>query len=822
VTPTTNLAFDPSAVWMVLPWLAAAAAVLVWLWRQAGTAQPRAAHWGLRLLRGAAIIGLLVVGANPVRVAITPGAVHRPEVQVLLDASQSMRLGTPQSRWDEGLAVVREALDRQNGHADVRVHRFGERLVSVDAAAVRSPDFPLPDDGDTQLAPALRQLAGRLGRDAPAGLVIVSDGRVRDPDKLDEMAGVWRRLRVPVHVVPVGREGGGGDAAIVAAVAPAKARKQSQVTVHAFLRSFGFAGRRSELRLQSLDDAGNVRRTLASIPITLHDGVQPVSLAFQTEPGLKRMRLYLPPAPGELSVGNNEFPLEIELDRTKIRVLVLEGSDGGFYRAVNRALGGGGNEDSDAPYAPLRDALLADADVQCVVYQVSPGGPARRIITPGTTQLAVTLPQTSAELMAYDALVLSNVSRDAVPDELLGWIDEWIGKRGGGLLMAGGPRSFGGGGWAGTAIERMLPVEFAGASDWDGSPAALEPTGPELHPIWRLFEDERAARAALKTLPEAPGRSTWVRVKPQSGTTLAVERVAGAFRDSEPGGKTQTAPATRQRAPLLAIGAYGRGRTAALATPLSASLSPMFTRQWGEGGDNRHFAKFARNLVYWLTEDSAIGRRRLFANTDKRFYRPGETVSISGQTFDESANRTGRYRVVAMLEPRSISGPELPPSPVKWPVGRPRQPGESGPLAAWGEEIELLLDPNSKDHSLELPLTETLAGGGQGVAFKLELTAYEGQTQIDSCSLDVQVLGDPQEQQNPLPNRQFLAAFARTTGGREFTDGASLAAALTDLSVAEGASTVRRTPVWSREWLLGALIGVLSVEWFLRRWLGLA
>src|SRR5262249_57486302 len=104
--------------------------------------------------------------------------------------------------------------------------------------------------------------------------------------------------------------------------------------------------------------------------------------------------------------------------------------------------------------------------------------------------------------------------------------------------------------------------------------------------------------------------------------------------------------------------------------------------------------------------DWASGRGRLCAVTDKRFYRPGETVAISAQTFDESANRTGRYRVVAMLEPRSISAAELPPSPVKWPAGRPRQPGESGPLAAWGEEIELLLDPNSKDHSPELPPTE--------------------------------------------------------------------------------------------------------------------
>jgi uncharacterized membrane protein len=805
VTPTTDLAFDLSAAWAVLPWLAAAAAVLLWVRRRAGPAQPRAAHRAVRLLRGTALAGLVAVAANPVRVAVTPGTLHRPEVHVLLDASQSMRLGTPQSRWDEGVAIVREALDRQQGHADVRVHRFGERLVSVDAAAVRSADFARPDDGDTQLAPALRQLAGRLGRDAPAGVVIVSDGRVRDPDKLDEMAAVWRRLRVPVHVVPVGREGGGGDAAIVAAIAPARARKQAQVTVHVFLRSFGFAGRRSELLLQALDDAGAVRRTLATLPVTLQDGVQPLSLSFRTEPGLKRMRLYLPPPPGDLSAQNNEFPLDIEMDRTKIRVLLLEGSDAGFPGAAYRVVGDNPGADSDAAYAPFRDALAADPDVQCTVFQVPPGAAPRRVITPATAQFGLTFPQSAAELLAYDALVLSNVSREALPDEVLGWVEEWIGKRGGGLLMAGGPRSFGAGGWTGTAVERMLPVEFGGASDWDGSPAGLEPTGADLHPIWRLFEDERAARAALKSLPEAPGRNTWVRVKPQSGTTLGAQKGAGG-----------------SGAPLLAVGAYGRGRTAALATPLSASLSPAFTRQWGEAGDNRHFAKFARNLVYWLTEDSAIGRRRLFAVTDKRFYRPGETVAVSGQTFDESANRTGRYRVVATLEPRSLTATELPPCPVKWPAGRPRQPGESGPLAAWGEEIELHLDPNTKDHTLELPLTETLPGGGQGLAFKLELTAYEGQTQIDSSSLDVQVLGDPQEQQNPLPNREFLAAFARTSGGREFTDAASLATALTELPVAEGPQTVRRTPMWSREWLLGALIGVLAAEWFLRRWLGLA
>jgi uncharacterized membrane protein len=799
------MTFDLSSGWAVLPWLAAALLALVWIRRRGGPAQARSRHATLWLFRGCVLAGLVAIGLNPVRVSVTPGSVHRPEVHVLLDASQSMLLGSPASRWQEGTVLLRAALERQQGRADVRVHRFGQRLVPVDVGAfLAGKELARPDDADTQLAAALGQLAGRLGREPPAAVVVVSDGRVRDPEKVDEMASLWRRLHVPVHVVPVGRAAEGGDAAIIAAVAPARARKQAQVEVDVFLRSFGFAGRRVDLQLQALDESGKVRRTLTTVPVTLQDGVQPLAVAFRTEPDMKRLRLHLPPLPGDLAPANNDFPLEIEIDRTKIRVLLLDGSlDTGLFRP-NR--GGEADDDSDAAYAPFRDALTDDPDVQCTVYTVPPGGAEpRRVLTRETAFLPRAFPQTAAELLAYDAIVLSNVPHTALNDQVLGWVEEWIGKRGGGLLMAGGPRSFGAGGWTGTAVERMLPVEFLASDDWDLTPAALEPTGADLHPVWRLFEDERATRAALATLPESLGRNNWVRVKPQSGTLL------GAQKASTGGGTP----------PLLAVGAYGRGRTAALATPLSATWSPRFTRQWGEQ-DNRYFARFARNLTYWLTETSAIGRRRLVASTDKRFYRPGETVAIAAQTYDEAANRTGRYRVVAMLEPRQLDGADLPPCPVKWPVGRPRSPGETGPLVGWGEEIELHLDPQSKDHSLALPLVEALANGSAGQAFKLELTAYEGPTQIDSGSLDVQILSDPHEQQNPLPNREFLAALARATGGREIADAGALADVLADLPVAEDPATVRRSPLWSRAWVLGGLLALLAAEWFWRRWLGLA
>ena len=43
---------------------------------------------------------------------------------------------------------------------------------------------------------------------------------------------------------------------------------------------------------------------------------------------------------------------------------------------------------------------------------------------------------------------------------------------------------------------------------------------------------------------------------------------------------------------------------------------------------------------------------------------------------------------------------------------------------------------------------------------RIELTAYENNTQVDSTSLEVQILDDPSEQQNPLPDHDLLRRIA--------------------------------------------------------------
>jgi len=246
-----------------------------------------------------------------------------------------------------------------------------------------------------------------------------------------------------------------------------------------------------------------------------------------------------------------------------------------------------------------------------------------------------------------------------------------------------------------------------------------------------------------------------------------------------------------------------------------------FTR-WGQN-DHRYYAKFWRNVIYWLTEKSSIGRRRLIAASDKKFYRPGETISLSTLAYDEGANPTRDYSVDAMIEPAASSA-ELTSeySPIRWPDGMQRTSGEEGPFIAWGEEFTLVKAPGKEGYEIQLPISDMLSAASATQALRIELTAREDQTQVDSTSLNLQVLDDPFELQNPFPNHELLSRIAAVSGGRVLTDPEALAKELTGLEVKIGPPERHQTPLWSRWELLLVLVGLLSAEWVFRRSIGLA
>ena len=129
--------------------------------------------------------------------------------------------------------------------------------------------------------------------------------------------------------------------------------------------------------------------------------------------------------------------------------------------------------------------------------------------------------------------------------------------------------------------------------------------------------------------------------------------------------------------PAIVVQPYGRGRTMAMTTAITRRWAGEFTQSWG-GADARYYKKFWRNVVYWLTENSSIGRRRLLAETDKRLYRPGEPIVLHARTFDENAAPTLDYRVAVTVEPKSATDVTSDNSPLRRPAGGPRARRSAG------------------------------------------------------------------------------------------------------------------------------------------------
>src|SRR5262249_61912103 len=121
--------------------------------------------------------------------------------------------------------------------------------------------------------------------------------------------------------LPVVCHGRGGYSAIWGVITPDRVRRFSHVDVQVFLRSFGYEGKLARLVLSALGDDGRVQREITSLPITLHKGVQPVPLTFQSDTQMRKLQFSIEPQENEISTANNLFTTEIGIDRTKIREL---------------------------------------------------------------------------------------------------------------------------------------------------------------------------------------------------------------------------------------------------------------------------------------------------------------------------------------------------------------------------------------------------------------------------------------------------------------------------------------------------------------------
>ena len=713
-----------------------------------------------RLIVFSLLVGVLL---NPVwmreqRLPSEPAQVH-----FLVDVSRSMAFDQPSSRAQQVQSVIQEADSRLKGADRPReqLYRFGQQLSSAsDLAALQ------PGDDASRLAEALEQLPMRFSREPPRCVVVFSDGAVDDEERLAEVAAGFRRMHVPIHVFPVGSAQIRGDVAIDEFVVPPRVNAGAKTSLRGVVRGTGYEGERVVLQVRAADRPQ--LPPLTTLPMTLTEKPQPFELIVEANPEYGDLVLEIPPLTGEITTQNNRVPFQLATAVRKLKVIYMEGTGGNEVRWV-------------------RDALLEDKDIECLAMVADQQYVQRqRLVRVGNALRG--FPATREELLQYDCVICSDISLGAFTREQLDWTVELVAQRGGGFAMVGGITSFGAGKWDQTVWDQLIPIDMAGGtigSGWLYQQFRVKiPEDAMTHPIWRIVEDPQQNRSVLAAMPPFLGTNYMQRLKPAA--------VALAYT-AEPLPSVGIMP-------VFAAQPYGRGRTFAFAPDTTADWGRLFESQWGVG-DNRYFRRFWRNLVRWLAENSTAGNKRLQIETDRVIYRAGEPIVITARAYDDKLYETIDYDLVAQVK---SEGSPAAATPVLSTRLAPAGSGKSYTGQMDSQPLAGVIQGAGAE-SLVLPTRE------------IEVIARHDGKDVARTSIKVQILPDMHELLHPRPRPEVLERLAQAADGAVLRSSADLVNLLGQMPANPGESFNARWPLWDTPVLWLVILGLLALEWSLRR-----
>lgn len=759
--------------------LACGVAIVVLAWRALRLDERWGRRWILLALRLGAVTAALVLFFEP---AVRLQNVTRlpNHVAILVDGSESMRLrekpGQP-SRAERAAAWLRAqrgAIERLKQEHVVDLFSFGDKLepTTLEALSAPPPAHPRLSDA-TRLREALSALRGRYdGRDLGGVLVLgdgIDNGRLAaalgDDGALDAETGDFlKSLDVPVHAAWVGSPGL-TDVAIARLFADDFAFVRTAVTVEAVVRVVG--------RGPGRDQPWNGR----TLPVTLRrDGV-PIKVAEVTvEPGRtdyrvafsftpERVGKYLyeistPVLDGEAIAENNARAFLLKVIRDKIRVLQVTGRPSWDVRF-------------------LRGQLKHDPNVDLIAFFIL-RTPTDLELVPSEELSLIPFPTEELfqeQLRSFDLVLLQNFNYGPYGiGAYLGEIKRYV-EEGGGLAMIGGELSFSSGGWYGTPVADVLPVELLP----DGPPERLlDPTPFRLqltaegraHPLTALKLDVALNRARWGELPELDGANLVARARP-GATVLGVHPLR---RDSD--GKPL---------PVLTVGEAGKGRVLALASDDSW--------RWGfDRGGDRAYQRFWDSAIRWLIRDPALSFLRI--ETDQAEYARGQKVQVTVRALgtDYQPLRGAKLdvtvaRIPTVLDVASAARPE----PVAAQSGFTDEDGELG---------------------FELPPPQP---GGYRITVRATLAGRP--VEEDEVFL---VRGAGRELEEPEARDDLLRAVAAATGGSFRPPQSSLDGLSVWPPRVVRVNQHRDVELWSRWWMLAVAAGCLALNWALRRRWGYA
>ncbi len=734
-------------LWVVVIGLVAAAALVTYRGiENLGTRRDRAVLLGLRL----ALVAVLVLCLFRPTLLLRAAVPQQNFLGVLIDDSRSMLIADqgdqPRSNFVESEFGVEGAL--RQALSDRFVLRFFR--FSSSTSRTNGPEGMTYEGTATRLGTALERAQDELSGLPLAGLVMVTDGADTSDAVLDEPLAALRARSIPVFPVGVGVEQFDRDIQISRVETPRTILKGSSIAVDVVISHTGYAGR--EVTLQVEDDG----RLVSSENVTLpRDGeAATVRVNFTgTEAGPRLFRFRVPEIEGEQVTQNNTRDALIRVTDTPERILYMEG-------------------EPRAEVKFLRRAVEDDENIEVVLVLRTAEEKYWRGGVRSADELAAGFPRTREELFAYRAIILGSVEAAAFSPDQLRMLADFVGERGGGLIVLGGRRAFAEGGWAGTPVAEVLPVELGGSGGEEPEVARLGvqlTNAGQTFPVLQLADTEEASQARWADLPELTSVNAITQAK----------RGATVLLTGSEGGNEQI---------VLAYHRYGRGKV--MAFPVQDSWIWQMDATIAVH-DMTHEILW-RRLLRWLV-DGVPDNVSLTTGTDR--VEPGELVTITSDVVDQAFLAVNDAQVTARVTSPDGAVTDV---PLEWTVAEDGQ--YQGTFVA------------------EQPGLYAING-----------TAMRGEQSLGTNTLHFRASAGDDEYFDAAMRSTLLNRIAEETGGRFFTSspGNSLTTNVSSLPEAisysgRGVTVVEERDLWDMPALLLLLLALVGAEWGWRRKRGLA
>lgn len=780
----TELRLQPVADWTAIVAVVALLMVLLCV-------RPR--HVRLAVPQWAALIGLRLLVVLLTLLAMLRPTLIYTKVQplaaslvLLVDDSRSMEVKDSlgdKSRWDSVKLLLGAAagdLARLDEKWDVKSYEFDTETRKLDMRDGKLALAAAPGGEQSALGAAIADALDREASGRVLAMLLLSDGAQRAiaPRDLPPQVAV-RRLaseNIPLYTFTFGKSGGSerADLAIDGLVTNETIFTETPTEVRGQLTAEGYANQQVQVQLLWETADGMEAVDTTQVDTGTEGGSIPVALRHTPQtPGEYKVTLRVEPREGELVTTNNEMSTFVTVRAGGINVLYLVGA---------KRIGGGPGQEQRFVRAALARSPDVVVERRLINYE-PPGVDLREAIHDRKFDVVI--------LDDVDAEGLSPGSWQEIADRVRGGM---------GFMMLGGYHSFGPGGFRDTPLADVLPINIGPAQRQSfgepvrrdvqlAGPLRMQPAAPlgTRHPIMQIGSDVgRAILPADETdktdktdkivRPPGDAAATWSALPPLDGANLI------ARNELKPNAQVLAEADDAQRHPLLVAGQSGDGRVLAFAGDS--------TWRWQMLGFGDAHRRFWRQCVLWLAKKDEQTEGRVWIRLAGRRVMRGTRVdfAVGAENAQREAIDTAQFEV-------RVQTPD-------------------------GSAVDVR--PTKSGNEWAAVFRETAKPGD----YRITVTAKDSDNVLGTAEARFLVPDQDLELDRPAAEPSLMAQLAEMT---KPAGGAALAAEelpdllkrLADKPPELKEEVIAKVTYWDTWPFFLLFVGLLGVEWFLRKRWGL-